>query len=128
MKIKLNEGTEVYVEAFHFTPTLAGVIAYSPSDSVNRELIEQLSYPKDWGTRECVTKKSGMYLAENRLKPIINSVWLSSSEPVKDSEADGADLVVMFFSEENDEMTMQEIILNGVQDIPWEKLATDFWL
>ena len=128
MNIKLNEGTEVYVEAFHCTPTLAGVIAYSISDSVNQELIQNLSYPKDWGTRVCVTKKSDMFASENILKPVINSVWLSSSKPLKDTEADGADLVIMWFSYEQLDKTIQEIINAGVRDIPWKKFATDFWL
>lgn len=30
-------------------------------------------------------------------KPVINSVWLSSSTPIKDKKADGSDMVVMFF-------------------------------
>jgi hypothetical protein len=73
-------------------------------------------------------KKSDMYFDENILKPVINSVWLSSSEPIEDKNSFGADLVVMFFSDENLEMTIQEIILNGVRDIQWDKFATDFWL
>jgi hypothetical protein len=128
MKIKLNEGTEVYVEGFHCTPTFAGVIAYSPSESNNQNLINHLHYPTDWGKRVCVMKKSDMFASGNELKPIINSVWLSSSKPVENKNSFGADLVVMFFSEENDDMTIQEIILNGVRDIPWEKFATDFEL
>jgi hypothetical protein len=128
MTIKLNDGTEVFVEAFHCTPTLAGVIAYSPSESTNQNLVNHLHYPTDWGKRECIMKKSDMYADENRLKHVINSVWLSSSTPVKDTKADGAELVVMFFSDENLEMAIQEIILNGVRDLKWEKFATDFWL
>jgi len=128
MKIKLNSGIEVFVEAYHFTQTLAGVILYSPSESTNQNLVNHLNYPSDWGKRECIMKKSDMYADENRLKPVINSVWLSSSKPIKDTKADGSDLVVMFFSQENEDMTIQEIILNGVRDIPWEKLATDFWI
>jgi hypothetical protein len=128
MKIKLNSGIEVFVESYHFAPTLAGVIVYSPSKLTHQNLINHLNYPKDWGKRVCVMKKKDMYADEDRLKPVINSVWLSSSVPIKDTKANGADLVVMFFSEENDDMTIQEIILNGVRDIPWEKLATDFWL
>ena len=128
MKIKLNSGIEVYVEAFHCTPTLAGVIAYSPSESTNQNLVNHLHYPTDWGKRVCVMKKSDIYTSGNILKPVINSVWLSSSESIKDKNSFGADLVVMFFSEENQEMTIHEIILNGVRDIPWKNFATDFGL
>jgi hypothetical protein len=128
MRIKLKTGIEVYVEAYHCTPTLAGVIAYSPSESTNQNLLNHLSYPKDWGSRVCVMKKSGMYLSENRLKPVINSVWLSSSEPVEDKNSFGADMVIMWFSNEQLDKTIQEIIFNGVGDIQWEKFATDFEL
>lgn len=128
MKIKLNSGIELKVEAFHCTPTLAGVILYSATESINQNLINHLHYPQNWGNRVCIMKKSDMYASENVLKPVINSVWLSSSEPIKDKNSFGADLVVMFFSEENLEMTIQEIILNGVRDIEWKKFATDFEL
>ena len=128
MKIKLNSGIELKVEAFNTTYTYAGLILGTPSNESNQRLINQLSYPKDWGNRVCIMKKSDIYASENILKPVINSVWLSSSEPVKDKNSFGADLVVMFFSDENLEMTIQEIILNGVRDIEWEKFATDFWL
>lgn len=128
MKIKLNSGVEVFVEAYHCTPTLAGVILYSPSESTNQNLVNHLKYPTDWGKRECIMKKSDMYADEKRLKPVVNSVWLSSSKSIKDTEADGADLVVMFFSDEDEDLTIKEIILNGVRDLHWEKFATDFWL
>ena len=128
MKIKLNSGIELKVEAYHRTNTYAGLILGTPSSESNQRLLNQLSYPKDWGGRECVTKKSDMYASENMLKPVINSVWLSSSEPIKDKNSFGADLVVMFFSDENLEMTIQQIILYGVRDIEWDKFATDFWI
>ena len=98
MKIKLNSGIEVFVEAFHCTPTLSGVIVNKQSKSTNQNLINHLNYPKEWGERECIMKKRDIY-DEDRLKPVINSVWLSSSVPIKDKKANGADLVVMFFSE-----------------------------
>ncbi len=129
MKIKLNEGTEVYVEAFHCTPTLAGVIAYSPSESTNQNLINHLHYPTHWGKRVCVMKKSDMYISNNILKPMINSVWLTS-KPIgnNDNESYGSDLVVMFFSEENDEMTIRQIIADGVGDLDWKKYAQNYQL
>ncbi|MFZ4106161.1 hypothetical protein [Flavobacterium sp.] len=128
MKIKLNSGIELKVEAYHRTNTYAGLILGTPSNESNQRLINQLSYPKDWGNRVCIMKKSDMHATKNVLKPIINSVWLSSSEPIEDKNSFGADLVVMFFSDENLEMTIQEIILNGVRDIMWDKFATDFWI
>ena len=128
MKIKLNSGIEVYVEAYHCTPTLAGVIAYSPSESTNQNLVNHLHYPTDWGKRVCVMKKSDMFASKNELKPMINSVWLSSSKPVENKNSFGADMVIMWFSNEQLDKTIQEIIIAGVGDIEWKKFATDFWL
>jgi hypothetical protein len=61
------------------------------------------------------------------LKPIINSVWLSS-KPIKDKNSAGADLVIMWFSNEQLDKTIKEIIIAGVGDIEWLKFATDFEL
>ena len=128
MKIKLNSGIELKVEAYHRTNTYAGLILGTPSSESNQRLINLLQYPKDWGDRVCIMKKSDMYASENILKPVINSVWLSSSEPIKDKNSFGADLVVMFFSDEYLDMTIQQIILYGVRDIELNKFATDFWI
>ena len=58
MKIKLNSGTEVFVEAYHRTNSYAGLILGIPSVESNQRLINHLSYPKDWGERVCIMKKS----------------------------------------------------------------------
>jgi hypothetical protein len=127
MKLEIG-GKKVLLEAFHCTNTYAGLILGSPTAESNQRLINHLNYPKDWGNRFCVMKKSDMYVNKNELKPKINSVWLSSSIPVKDTKADGADLVIMWFSNEQLDKTIKEIITAGVGDVEWEKFATDFWL
>ena len=127
MKIKLNSGIEVKVEAYHRTNSYAGLILGIPSVESNQRLINHLSYPKEWGSRDCVLKISDNYATKNELKPIINSVWLSS-KPIKDKNSAGADLVIMWFSNEQLDKTIKEIIIAGVGDIEWEKFATDFWL
>lgn len=128
MKIKLQTGKEVYLEAFHCTPTYAGLLAGVPTKESNETLIKHLSCPSNWGNRKCVMKKSDMYASENILKPIINSVWLSSSEPVdiKDKKSDGSELVLMWFGDEQLDKSIQEIIIEGVGDIVWNDFADSF--
>lgn len=128
MKIKLQTGKEVYMEAFHCTPCYAGLLAGVPTKSTNQELVKHLKYPSDWGTRKCIMKKSDMYISENVLKPIINSVWLSSSEPVdvNDKKSDGSELVLMWFGDEQLDKSIQEIIIEGVGDIVWKDFADSF--
>ena len=125
MKLKLQSGNEVYVEAFHCTPIYAGLLVGSPTKELNDRLVTNLNYPKNWGIRKCVLKKSDMYISENILKPIINSVWLSSSEAI-DAKSDGSDLVIMWFSNDQLDKTIQEIIIAGVGDLKWENFADDF--
>ena len=128
MNITLQTGKEVYMEAFHCTPTYAGLIAGIPTKYTNRELVKHLKYPSDWGIRKCIMKKSDMYISENVLKPIINSVWLSSSEPVdvNDKLSDGSELVLMWFSEGQPDKSIQEIIIEGLGDIIWEDFSESF--
>lgn len=43
MKIKLQTGKEVYMEAFHCTPCYAGLLAGVPTKSTNQELVKHLN-------------------------------------------------------------------------------------
>jgi len=128
MNITLQSGKEVYMEAYYCTPTYSGLLAGIPSKQSNETLIKHLSYPSDWGKRKCIIKKSDRYISENVLKPIINSVWLSCSEPVdgNDKISDGSELVLMWFSGEQLDKSIQEIIIEGVGDIKWEDFADSF--
>lgn len=128
MKIKLNTGKEVYLEAFHCASTYAGLLVGSPTKESNEALIDHLSYPNEWGKKACVLKKSNMYFYENILKPISYSVWLSSSEPIgiKDKQSDGSALVILWFGEKQLDKSIQEIIVDGVGDIDWDKFADNF--
>lgn len=130
MKLKLKTGKEVYMEAFHCIPTYAGLLVGTPTKESNETLIKHLNCPSNWGNRKCVMKKSDMYISENILKPILNSVWLSSSEPVdiKDKKSDGSELVLMWFGNEETDKSIQEIIINGVGLINWRENAENFTL
>lgn len=128
MNITLQTEKEVYMEAFHCTPTYAGLLAGIPTKESNDLLLNRLSYPSDWGNRKCVMKKSDIYASENVLKPMIYSVWLSSSEPVDimDKLSDGSALVLIWIGKERPDKSIQEIIIEGVGDIKWEEFADSF--
>ena len=128
MKIKLQSGKEVYVEAFHSTPTYAGLLVGSPTKESNEILIKQISYPRDWGNRISILKKSDRFVSENILKPIIYSVWLSSSETIydKENQFDGCALIIMWFGNDDPSKTIHEIILDGVENINWNKFAENY--
>ena len=128
MNIKLELGREVYLEAFHCTPTYAGLLEGSPTKESNERLISQLSYPTDWGNSACIIKKSDRNVSENVLKPIIYCAWLSSNETINDTknQYDGSDLVLIWFGYEQYDKSIQEIIADGVGDLDWKKYAQNF--
>ncbi len=129
MKIKLQSGKKVLVEAFHLTATYGGLLVGSPTIQSNEILINHLSYPTGWGERPYILKKSDMYSDEkNVLKPIVYSVWLSSSETIDDNknQFDGCALIVMWFGDDEPNKTMHDIILDGVKNLDWDKFAENY--
>ena len=129
MKIKLQSGKEVLVEAFHLTATYSGLLVGFPTIQSNEILINHLSYPKGWGERPFILKKSDMYSeVKNLLKPIVYSVWLSSSETIDDKENqfDGCALVIMWFGNDEPHKSIHDIIFDGVKNIDWDKFAENY--
>lgn len=127
MKIKLQSGKEIYLEAFYCTPTYAGLLIGSPTKESNANLIKNLNHPSDWGKKISILKKSDMFVSENILKPIINFAWISS-EPInnKDNQFDGSNLVAIWFSDENFNKSLNEIIIKGVGNLDYDKYAENF--
>lgn len=127
MKIKLEEGKEIYLEAYHCTPTYAGLLVGSPTKENNENLIERLSYPSNWGKKVTVLKKTDMYASENILKPIINSAWLSYYSIDNDNyQFEGSCIVAIWFSDEVFNKSLNEIINEGIRGLDWNKYADFF--
>ena len=128
MKIKLQSGKEVYVEAFHCTPTYAGLLLGSPTKESNEKLLQDLSSPVQWGQRKTLLKKSDLYVSNDILKPIIYSVWLSSSEPINNEgdEFDGSDIILIWLEDENLDMTIKDNIKYGIGLFDWDKNAENY--
>jgi hypothetical protein len=128
MTIKLQSGKEVYVEGFHCTPTYAGLLLGSPTKESNERLLKQISSPAAWGKRKTLLKKSDLYVSKDVLKPIIYSVWLSSSEPINnlENEFDGSDLILIWLEDENLDMTIIDNIKFGIGLLDWDNHAENF--
>ena len=129
MKIKLQSGKEVYIEAFHCTPTYAGLILGSPTKESNEKLLKQISSPVGWGQRKTLLKKSDLYVSKDVLKPVIYSAWLSA-EPINDenNKFDGSNLILIWLGDENKEITIHDLIILGIGLFDWEKYAENYQL
>lgn len=129
MKIKLQSGKAVYIEAFHCIPTYSGLLIGLPSKQTNEVLIKQITYPKEWGNKTYVLKKTDMYIAENILKPMINCALLTS-EPtdIKGNHFDGSCVVAIWFNDEQFDKSLKEIIIKGLGYFDWDIYAENYQL
>lgn len=126
--IKLDSGKEVRVNNFSFNNTYGGLIFGSiDDDEYNKELFEETTYPRNWGTRKSIKIKPSEKEFQKGLKPFCFTVWLNSYNP-KDPWYDGSELIVIWFADIPAGASIEEIILNGVKSVDWEANAQDYEL
>lgn len=124
MEIKLQTGRIVEVEAFNMSRTYGGLLVGEPNEAMNDSIIGLISYSKDWGNRKALLNKENMYVSKNVLKPIIYSVWLTSSVvPEKSKISDASSLVLLWFGVESENKSIRDIIIDGINNIDWDKNA-----
>ena len=128
MKIKLQSGKEVYVEAYNNCQTYAGLLYGSPNNEINKDIIKHLKYPSEWGEKAYLVKKSDMFVSDNILKPVINCASLSS----KPIDLDGdllsrSEIIVIWLSDEQPAKTLKEILVDGIGDFDWDRYADNYW-
>lgn len=128
MKIKLQSGKKVYIEAFHCTPTYSGLLVGNPNKELNERLLQQISSPVEWGQRKTLLKKSDLYVSNDVLKPIIYSVWLSSTESIKShgNEFEGSDIILIWLEDENLDISIKDNIKYGIGLFDWDKNAENY--
>jgi hypothetical protein len=124
MKIKLNNGREVKMEAFNMSLTYGGLLVGEPNEAINDSIIGLISYSKDWGNRKALLNKKDMYISKGFLKPIIYSVWLTSSVvPAESKTNDASTIVLLWFGEEPNDKSIPEIIKEEIVNFDWDKHA-----
>ncbi len=128
--ISLISGRVLSVGSVHVSGTYAGVIEGKPDAAMSARLIESASTEmvRVWGRRPTYVVKSagepGAPLPE-RLPPECWCAWLKSG-PVHDGDAFGSHLVVVWFRDAGDALSLRDIITAGVRAVPWESLAEDY--
>lgn len=127
IKIKLASGKIVTLESFHMCKTYSGLITGEPTEEINIEIINNISYPKNWGTRKSFIKKSTMYLSKDILNPVVFSVWLSAN-PVNDrkNQFDGSSVILTWLTDNLKGKNIEEIIVSGIITFDWDKHAENF--
>lgn len=129
LKIKLASGKIVTLEAFHMSRTYGCLITGKPNKEINTDIINNISYPSNWGKRKAVFNKSDLYISEDVLKPIVYSAWLSSkSINDKDNQFDGSDIVVIWFGDSLKGESIDKLIVSILEELDWDKNAENFLL
>jgi hypothetical protein len=104
MKIILQSGKEVFVEAYNNCQTYAGLLYGSPNNELNENIIKHLKYPSEWGEKVYIIKNFDMYVSDDILKPIINCASLSSKPIDLERETlSRSEIIVIWFSVEQPE-------------------------
>jgi hypothetical protein len=127
LNIKLATGKIVTLESFNISTTYGGMLVGNPSKEDNIELVNNISYPKDWGTRKAVFNKSDLYISDDVLKPLVFSAWLSA-EAINDKENqfDGSHIIVIWLGDTIKGKTLDELIVLGLENFDWNKHAENF--
>ena len=135
VKIKLNSGKEVILNAFNISQTYGGYIEGIIDRKYNLSVLDGskpyeakgISYPKEWGERKHLAIRPSEEEINTRLKPFFISAWLESG-PIDENEGQGSELEITWTAEISEQQTLQEIVESGIKDIDWNANADDFSL
>ena len=129
MNLILQSGKEVYLEAYHCTPTYAGLLFGNPDKKTNSTIIKNISYPNEWGKTVSIIKESCMYASDNILKPVINFAWLSSDAiDLIDDPLSRSNIIVIWLSDEQPDKPFIKILVDGIGDFDWNSYAENYLL
>ena len=117
------------MDVFHLDHTYAGLILGKPSPEMNAKILKKAvpDIEKIWGENRAIHMIPPTIRHDKEteiLPPIINYAWLDS-KPLN-PEFDGSSLIVIWFSQNQLELPLGDIVTNAIQDIDWKTLARDY--
>ena len=126
-----KDSVKVSLDSFHMSYTYAGLLEGSPNDKINDGIISKTIprvISRMWGENRNFYIKTPIITTENsypRLPPVINYAWLDSG-PLKDQNTCGSLLILVWFSQNVADESLNSIIGTAVQEINWSSLAEGF--
>lgn len=146
MDVKLADGRTVKIDSYYTTGTYAGMLEGLPTPETNASLIEQArrDLAKLWGKRSAVhvvrddatpvTPKPGLssdaimrYPGAAKLGARMCWAWLTSYEPVRDKDACGSQLFLIWF--ETQDHALEPIpsqVAWAMDGVAWDQVAEDW--
>lgn len=123
---QLKSGRVVTISDFHLEKTSNRVLAVNPDNM--EELYDFFSYPKDWGeNRPAIVKKDYALIIRGILPEYFVSIWFESN-PISNKSKYGSQLIVCFFTDLIESMTISELIDTNLTDLDavFDNNAEDF--
>jgi hypothetical protein len=123
--ILISNNRNVTVDSFTIDSTYAGLLSYTSTERINKMIFERANYPGSWGNRKIlkIEPNDGDY--NTPLGLCYYCAWMRS-DTVGLSDADGSELVVIWFGDLPNARSIENIIQQGISKIDWEANAENF--
>ena len=127
--LKLDCGRSVYLDAFDYGRTYAGLFEGRPNGEINAMIIAELTkqkYPSAPRKIHLIPPEVDNHDSEH---PVLPEVCLRAElvcfEPI-DQAFMASDLVVVWFDDECHTEPIEDVVFRAVRGLPWKDLARDF--
>ena len=129
--MRLDCGRDVSIDSFDYSHTYAGLTLGVPNARINDRILASAiaSCEQSWGKRKLHVIPPTVDLRRGpeypTLPPVLLRTWLLCSVPVGRS-SEGSELVVIWFSEECQHESIEQIVFRAIRGLPWDDLAEGF--
>ena len=127
--LKLDCGRDVFLDAFDYSRTYAGVLA-GPTADMNADIVKDALAEREgsWGKRAVHLIPPVVDVTDPdhpALPPALLRAWLVCVEPVNPAFM-GSELVVVWFADECHAEPIADVVFRAIRGLPWDQLAADF--
>ena len=126
MRLGKVNGNSLYLNAFHCAGTYSGVLFGHPDYEENLQIVQSQSMEPLWGKRKTHIIRPAEALLKTLLPRVVYHAWLHGN-PVGGENCDGAQLVLIWFGNEEPEKSIKNIVTEQVQGLDWEALAENYF-
>ncbi len=124
MIFSTNDGRELNPVFIYVIDTYHRLMTGSPGELVNLAIIDWQKYPMDWGHNlPVLTFPPSEYEIRNALPQY--TIWVLIQSNSMNHEFDCSHLVVKWFTNEIENLTLNKLISTALIEINWEKYAKD---
>jgi len=126
--LTLDCGRQVYLDAFEYSRTYAGLFDGLPNAEINSHIIEWARAKETWGPRKTHMLRPVVDTRDPShpvLPPALLRAWVWCNDPI-DPAFMGSELVVVWFAEECHAEPIADVVFRAIRGLPWEQLAQDF--